>query len=398
LPLPTIQGLQGVDFVEPDGSIVTDGPCGSVLGLRFDENGNPLPYCHFEDSFDFTFGNVIRRPLERWQITALSNYDISEQVEFFNELFVVNNRNEFSWAPFAGNLETQGAGRNTLLVPAYATNPIIPDPVRQLFINNPAVFDTDGDGTAEIVGAARRFGELGLRRNEFERQSIGITTGFRGDFELGDDSPWFWQTHYSFQRARTDEEARGYVSSLRLALALDAVVNPMTGEVECRNQFLGCEPANVFGVGSLSAEDADFLAPPSGDTTIVERNMFGGSISGDLFSLPAGEVAVAFGGEWREESFEFRPSAGAAGGEFGDPTPPNDGSFDVSEVFVELGVPLISDAPLAQSLVLEAAAAFSDYSTVGSVGTWRLGVNLDASELCLSTCCAKRCHQGPELE
>lgn len=373
LPLPTISGLQGVDFVQPDGTIVTDGPCTSVQGIRFDENANPLPYCHFEDSFDFTFGNVIRRPLERWQITALSSYDITDGIEFFSEIFAVNSRNEFSWASFAGNLETQGAERNTLLVPEFATNPIVPEPVRQLFLNNPDVFDPDSDGTAEIVAAARRFSELGLRRNKFERQSLGITGGLRGDFRIGDGSQWLWQSHYSFQRARTDEDASGYVSSLRLALALDAVIDPVTGEAECRSQFLGCEPANVFGVGSLSPEDARFLAPPSGDTTVIERDMVGGSISGELFELPAGIVSVAFGGEWRDESFEFRPSAGAAAGEFGEPTPPNEGSFDVGELFAELRLPLVSDVPFAQGLDLEAAVAYSDYSTVGTVGTWRLG-------------------------
>jgi hypothetical protein len=91
-PIPTLQGLQGLDWVLADGTIVTDDPCGAVIGIRFDEAANPLPLCLFEDAFDFAHGNVIRRPLERWQFTALSHYELTDQVEFFNEIFVVNTK------------------------------------------------------------------------------------------------------------------------------------------------------------------------------------------------------------------------------------------------------------------------------------------------------------------
>lgn len=395
--IPTLQGLQGLDWVLADGTIVTDDPCGAVIGIRFDEAANPLPLCLFEDAFDFAHGNVIRRPLERWQFTALSHYELTDQVEFFNEIFVVNNKNAFSWAPWAGNLETSGAGRNIFLVPSYATNPIVPEPVRQLFLDNPAVYDPNGDGTAEIEGSARRFEELGLRRNNYERQSYGVTVGLRGDFQVDNGSSWFWETYYMSQRARTDELAIGYVSSLRLALASDTVINPVTGETECRNQFLGCRPANVFGVGSLSAEDAEFLAPAGGDTTIVDRDMAGASLSGEVFNLPAGKVAVAFGGEWREESFEFRPSAGAAAGEFGDPTPPNAGTFDVTEFFAEVRVPILSDVPFAKLLDLELAGQLSDYSTVGSTESWRLGLQWRAVDTILFRAARSDAIRAPNL-
>jgi len=45
----------------------------------------------------------------------------------------------------------------------------------------------------------------------------------------------------------------------------------------------------------------------------------------------------------------------------------------VKEVFGELAVPLLKDQPFAQELSLNAAGRYTDYSTSGSVKTWKLG-------------------------
>jgi outer membrane receptor protein involved in Fe transport len=49
------------------------------------------------------------------------------------------------------------------------------------------------------------------------------------------------------------------------------------------------------------------------------------------------------------------------------------GSYDVAEIFGEVSVPILADMAFARELTLDAAARFSDYSTIGSTVTWNVG-------------------------
>lgn len=53
----------------------------------------------------------------------------------------------------------------------------------------------------------------------------------------------------------------------------------------------------------------------------------------------------------------------------------NSGDFDIYEVFAEARIPLLPDLPAAQSLAFEGAIRFSDYSTIGSVTTWKTALD-----------------------
>ena len=121
-----------------------------------------------------------QRPLERIQVSTLARYELSDAVEIYGEAYYVNTRNRSQLAPDSATPVTPGAGSGTLLVPNYATNPGLSDAVRDFFTNNAAIFDADGDGTAAIVGAGRRYSELGPRQNFFERNAFSLTTGLRG--------------------------------------------------------------------------------------------------------------------------------------------------------------------------------------------------------------------------
>ena len=114
----------------------------------------------------------------------------------------------------------------------YATNPVLSPDVRALFVNNPQVFDPDGDGNARIAGGiSRRVDELGLRNFAFERSTLGTTLGLRGDFAVGDYT-WQWDVFGQYQRSRTDESVRGTMSPARLSLGLNSTTNS-AGQVVC---------------------------------------------------------------------------------------------------------------------------------------------------------------------
>ena len=282
-----LAALNGLDF-DP----ATACP-GTIGGIRFGEQGVILPYCDPEDRFNFAPLNYLVRPLERVQISALGHYDINDNITAYSELFFMDNRNEWQQAPNAGGLQTSGAPRGDYLIPDYANNPVLFDATRQFLIDNPATFDPDGDGTAVIQGTGRRSVETGPRNNKYDRASYNTTVGLKGDFEAG-SRIWTWDTFFQFQHAKTDQNTSGELSSLRLSLGSDVTVDPNApGGVRCTNEFVGCVPVNFLGLNSVSPEAAAFISPSHGVTNVLQRQVYGGFISGDLFELPAGPLAVA---------------------------------------------------------------------------------------------------------
>jgi outer membrane receptor for ferrienterochelin and colicin len=87
-------------------------------------------------------------------------------------------------------------------------------------------------------------------------------------------------------------------------------------------------------------------------------------------------ISVVLGGEWRREVSKAAPEAITAvpnlfwdGG-----TLPVKGSFDVSEAFGEISIPVLADRPFAKELTFDFAGRVSDYSTAGSNQSWKLDV------------------------
>jgi outer membrane receptor protein involved in Fe transport len=97
-------------------------------------------------------------------------------------------------------------------------------------------------------------------------------------------------------------------------------------------------------------------------------------LQGDLFDLPGGAMTVAAGVSYRKTSVRGETDAiGAAGGYFAANYVPTRGGYNVKEAYVEANLPLARDVAWADSLVIDAAARATDYSTAGYVTTWKVG-------------------------
>jgi len=368
-----LASLIGVD-------LTPSGACTAVTGVRFDETGKPVPNCTPQDLYNYAEPNYLQRPLERTQITALANYQVNDAVEVYGEAYYSNSRNQTQLAPEAIILLTPGAPASTLLIPNYADNPVLLPNVRDFLVNNSHVFDPDDTGTAAIVGSARRFDELGPRFATYERISHNIVGGLRGDFETHGGHWWRWDTYFQEQRTRTDTVSNNVVNASRLALALDATVDA-NGNLVCANPISGCVPTGVLGLGSVNAGAAAFLTPQRASYQIFERSAGGASISGSMFDLPAGSVAMAFGAEYRRDEFRSQPSPMDVAGEYGaNSTSPMAGRYSIQELFAEFRVPLLAGARFAHDLAIEGAVRYSDYSTIGGVNTWKIGAEWAPSD------------------
>jgi iron complex outermembrane receptor protein len=107
----------------------------------------------------------------------------------------------------------------------------------------------------------------------------------------------------------------------------------------------------------------------------LAMDVFEASMQGKLpWSLPAGDIDVAFGFHYRKEAGK---NVATSTGDAGDYSVANYSNFpssnvNVREGFLEVEVPVLKDT-LVESLHLNAAGRMTDYSTSGTVETWKLG-------------------------
>ncbi len=138
----------------------------------------------------------------------------------------------------------------------------------------------------------------------------------------------------------------------------------------------GCAPLNLFGEYMSSPAARQFAMADVRNHSKVSQSVVSGSITGDLraLTLPGGPTGYAVGAEYRKEKSSSVPDQLIQDGMLADLATilPEAGSFDVKELFAEINVPVLKEAPFAHSLSFGAAARWSDYSTVGKTTTWKL--------------------------
>lgn len=377
--------IQGVDLI----GAAANCP-GPIQGIRFGANSEPLPFCRPTEQFNYAATNFIMRPLERWQFSALGHYDLADNIEAYAQVFFTKKENEWQQAALASSPTSAGAPNGTLVIPNADTNPLFPAPLQQFFADNASYFDPDGDGIFETVGNGRRFLEFGPRNAHILHDSYGFTGGLRGEVEFGDGT-WDWDGFFQYQRSDVNQTRIGLLSQSRTTLGLDAIV--VNGEPQCRVQLLGCVPVNVYGTDTLTPEMVNFLTVTTGRADNFERSVFGGSITGDLFELPAGPVATAFGFEWRDEKYQTVPDEISASGDLGGIPPVNNqGQYDLWEAYGEARLPII------ESLAVEGAVRYSDYSTIGGVTTWRAGLDWTPVDWARGRFSISRAIRAPNLD
>ena len=352
-------------------------------GVRFTQpGGRPEPFCRLRDQFNYAAPNFLLRPLERYQAAITANYELTDGIEAYGQFFYTKKENAFQQAAEAVNPSSSGQAAGTVLIPNALTNPVLTQAQRNFFAANTAFFDPDGDGTYTVRGYGRRFEEFGPRTVRFTTDSFNATAGLRGKFNLGDNQ-WRWDTFFQYQQVDEDSERQNLLSRSRTTAGLDVVVNP-NGTVACRNQIIpGCIPVNIFGLDTLTPQMAEFLSVDTTTASTFKRTVAGGSVAGDLFKLPAGMVATAFGVEYRKDSFSIRPDEVALSNDLAAvQVPPirNAGSFNLFEVFAEVRVPILADTPFFKMLAVEGAVRYADYNTIGGVTTWRAALDWEVND------------------
>ena len=258
--------------------------------------------------------------------------------------------------------------------------------------NNVAgLIDTDEDGiadtyTAGAFGIRRRLLEVGPRVANTENTSFQVEAGAR--YQLSDT----WELDVTFSEGRTKQvetqdgniDKNRFFQALTLADAdgdgnvdVDADGNPSCADTSANGGLTSCVPINIYGEGNISPEAADFIRTLVVTTSDYDVTNLTANLTGDTtgwFELPGGPIGLAFGGEYREEAFAFRPDQAVASSTISgfNGAPPVAGDFDVYGIYGEAYLPLLKDHQYADLLALELAYRLEDYSTAGEVEAWKV--------------------------
>ena len=175
------------------------------------------------------------------------------------------------------------------------------------------------------------------------------------------------------------------LSITKIARALNAVPDPVTGEPVCQSVVDGsdpvCVPWNVFETGAVTPAMTDYLALPLLARGATDQFIYSGYLAASLgeygIKLPWAStgVDIVFGGEYREENLEFNPDAGFTSGDGagqGGATLPVQGGYDVKEFFVEASIPMVEDAEFAEAFTLDLGYRYSNYSTDQQTDTYKI--------------------------
>lgn len=328
-------------------------------------------------------------------INVLADYEMSDSMRVYGEFKAVESRGR-EYNPYNSFDDS---------IPISLDNPFIPAALRAIVDAEIAADPSVRDTAQFVVGRDHVdvFDPLITNTRRTYRAVVGVDGSFAGD----------WKYDVSINYGRSDAT---YRSAMRLEdrffSAVDAVIDPATGQPTCRinldpnsrapisaltpgwDLFIrptltsidtfnptdrSCKPLNVFAYNPQDRGTNDFLNYIREDESQIEQTVVQGLISGDSarwFELPAGPIAVALGAEWREERSRFvnDPFAVAGYGFQFAADSDVDGRYDVAEGFVEFSVPLLADVPGFQLLMLDASYRAGEYSTAGSADSWKAGL------------------------
>ena len=226
-----------------------------------------------------------------------------------------------------------------------------------------ALVDLYGPGYDEFgVYVGKRNVEGGPRSSNTTHDSFRMVTGMKGDI----NDTWSYDISYLYGQTRSTATYINDFFAPKITKNIDPDTADILWDVFTYQGVTPEQAAGLTGVGVLNG------------TTSTE--VINGYVTGDLFALPttSNPIKVVVGYEWRGEKFERIADTVFEEGQLlgqGGPTPSLGGSYNVSEFFGEASVPVLD------SLVLDLAYRYSDYSTVGGQDTYRIGADFQPIDL-----------------
>lgn len=335
--------------------------------------GDPFPF-----GFNYQTGTFLQVPQERFSSAALGHYDLTPSITAYGEFSFVQSETRLQDAPTPADIENFHFN--------YADNPFLTADAKAEFAFIDDAFGNDiaaGDGVVFLTNMRRRLTEFGNRQTDAEFNAFRLVTGLKGD--IADN--WQFDASLNYGRSVNTSVLSNDASASRFKNGLNAGFDNQ-GTIRCLSQLDGngnfnasldpsCVPLNIWGENTLTPEMAAFARLGAVSRVRYEQLVLEATVLGRAASLPAGDLTVAAGAQYRDESARGdQDDAIQSGDLLGFNAQGNTrGGYDVTELFGEAVVPLLAGLPGVERLEANLALRFSDYSTVGSVWTYSGGLS-----------------------
>ncbi|MDA5194998.1 TonB-dependent receptor [Govanella unica] len=349
------------------GGVINSGP---LKGIQFAPDGSAIPFQYGDlvtsrtmmggDGAYADINSIIETPTKRRSGYGRLSYELSDSLSAYAE---------GSWAQ--ADTTTLSTTREDTSIRVTPDNPFLPQSVRTAMAQQ-------GLGSVTVGRYNRDYGTgTYYLRNKTVRGVLGLE---------GEIGGWNWDAYYTHGDTKNSRAGRNIRNNEHYAFAVDATTDPLTGAAVCRNvgaRAAGCIPLNIFGDGAPSPQSIGYV---TGDTSWrvghLTQDAAALSVRGKPLSLWAGPLSVAGGIEYRRDSAVVTMDELTANGIFATGTSvPWAGHVNVKEAFAEVLVPLAENVSWAQSLNLDLAGRLTDYSTSGTVNTWKVGGNWNVNDV-----------------
>jgi len=310
------------------------------------------------------------------------SYDINETTNFYIQGIAAQ-----SWTSgyHVNNYVQTGANPNIV----YNNNPFL-SPAAQALV-------TTGNKNPTFTDAQYfQFPYYDANLDTQLNRNLGVSVGLDGVLF----GKFAWDLYYGHGENRLKFDSPNDESNAKIAAAMDAVVNPANGQIVCQvsltaftNLYPGCVPLNRFGPTATTSTMYNYILVDTWNTTSQALDDFSGSISGEIFDLPAGPLKAALNGEYRDLTYKVAASpnalpgtvdctglrltcvAGMAQTQHSVTLALPEVSENVWEFAGEMDAPLLKGLPMIQTLDLNLAGRYTNYSISGPVQTWKIGID-----------------------
>jgi iron complex outermembrane recepter protein len=359
-------------------------PSGDIQDFNPGENG--ASFSPFDDAqtdqrninetFDTTFKGY------RSSVTGLFTYELSNSVELFSEwsYSMLNAQARFS-PTFVG---TGATAKN----PLGFTFPIFRSDGGKARSNNPFLgsdlidlaFDQVGVGPSSGIPAGaidqamlvdglpagaipltlvRGLDEFGPRQFKSDVRTLRTVVGVRGSTP-GPIDDVSWEAYINYGRSKNREITKNEVNLTR-ALA--------SAQPDVCAQTPGCAVGDFFGVDSLlgTPEALSFIQYDAEDDLTFHLREIAFEAATTVAKLPAGNMRMSIGAQFRDEDGDVDPDAVALSGDTGGLSRQGTrGRQLVREYFVEAEIPLVEGITGIRDLSVNLSSRLTDYSTFGA--------------------------------
>jgi iron complex outermembrane receptor protein len=320
-----------------------------------------VPYNGFVHGYNFSpiTDNIPAR--EAYGAYVWAKHQMTENLYGFAEIMNRTNKStiEVAASPVFGQNEQGSSSAGQMLFPA--TNPYNP-------------FGVNIAGSA----LAFRLVELGPRSTAIQSDANRLLAGFGGNLP----SNWTWEASIMHSENKTSQANYNQAFDRLVQNALNGITGPQTGRQLWLNPFGPNDPELIAYLRSNFNRISTFT------TRIAEAN-----VSGNIFSLPAGEVGLAAGVEARTEDLESWRSLDEQTGQVigGSEGLNTFGDRRVNSAYAELVVPIVKGAEI------QLAGRFEDYSDFGNTTKPKVAVSYKPTDWLLLRGSFSQSFKAPDL-